>query len=156
MKLTITILAILLFSGCRATQKVYTRQAELNKELVENLNVQRQTSAMVLDSILSYYNAKVTKTERLYTLPDSTGQQAVISETEYNVDLSGKITTLRNQNNNQHVALVNDKKMKETGRQYENCDEKTDSRLFHPPEWFYVSFLILVVTGIIFYKKYTK
>lgn len=151
MKLASILLAILFFSGCRTTQEVFTRQSKINEELTEHLDIQRKTSAAVLDSILSHYNATVSKLERQYALPDSSGYQAVISETEYHIDLIGETTTIRNRDTFQQEVLSNDVKLTTAGQKNESKGKKTDNRLFRPPQWFFVSFLILLVIGIIYY-----
>lgn len=150
MKLILIILSTLILTGCRSTSDTFSRETEINREALERLDFQKQTNTSVLDSLLSRYKATIKKTERHYAPPDSTGNQPIISETEYNIELEGEDTTISNQKVNSQVDLSNNKKNTDTGKQTENMDKKTDSRLFRPPKWMIAVFFIILVIGIIY------
>lgn len=150
MKLIIIILLALILTGCRTTTDTFSRRTEINQEMLERLELQKQTNTSVLDSLLSHYKATIKKTERHYALPDSTGQQPIISETEYDIELEGEETAISNKKTNSQTNLSDDKKKIDTGKQIENQDKKTDSRLFRPPKWMIVAFFILLAIGIIY------
>ncbi|WP_099463408.1 hypothetical protein [Parabacteroides provencensis] len=150
MKLTIIILLALILTGCRTTTDTFSRRTEINREMLERLELQKQTNTSVLDSLLSRYKATIKKTERHYAPPDSTGQQPIISETEYNIELEGDETAISNQNINSQADLSNNKKSIDTSKQIENQNKKTDSRLFRPPKWMIVVLFIILVIGIIY------
>lgn len=150
MKLIIIILLALILTSCRTTTDAFSRRTEINREMLERLELQKQTKTSVLDSLLSHYKATIKKTERHYAPPDSTGQQPIISETEYDIELEGEETAISNKNTNSQTNLSDDKKKIDTGKQIENQDKKTDSRLFRPPKWMIVVFFILLAIGIIY------
>lgn len=153
MKLTIITLFALLLAGCRTSSETFNRQEEINRETLERLTIQQQTSSSVLDSILSRYKATILKTERIYSRPDSTGSQAIISETEYKVDLEGEKQTITAKKKDQNTDLINDKTEQVTDRISEARDKETDSRLFKPPSWLVASFFIILVISIFLYCR---
>ncbi len=150
MKLIIIILLALILTGCRTTTDTISRRTEINREMLERLELQKQTNTSVLDSLLSHYKATIKKTERHYAPPDSTGQQPIISETEYDIELEGEETAISNKKTNSLADLSNDKKKTDTGKQIENKDKETDSRLFRPPKWMIVALFILLAIGLIY------
>lgn len=150
MKLVFIILSTLILTGCRTTSDAFSRETEINRETLERLELQKQTNTSVLDSLLSHYKATIKKTERHYAPPDSTGQQPIISETEYDIELEGEETAISNRKTNSQADLSNDKKAIDTGKQIEKQDKKTDSRLFRPPKWMITVLFIILVIGIIY------
>lgn len=154
MKLIFIILLTLILTACRTTSDTFSRNTEINREMLECLELQKQANTSVLDPLLSRYKATIKKTERHYAPPDSTGQQPIISETEYDIELEGEETAISNKKTNSQANLSNDKKKTDTGKQIEHQDKKTDSRLFRPPKWMITAFFILLVIGIIY--KYRK
>lgn len=150
MKLIFIILLTLILTACRTTSDAFSRNTEINREMLERLELHKQANTSVLDSLLSRYKATIKKTERQYAPPDSTGQQPIISETEYNIELEGEETAISNKKTNSQANLSNDKKKTDTGKQIEHQDKKTDSRLFRPPKWMIAVFFILLIIGIIY------
>lgn len=153
MKLTVITLLALFLASCRTSSETFNRQEELNRETFERLTIQQQNTSSVLDSILSRYKATILKTERIYSCPDSTGSQAIISETEYKVDLEGEKQTITAKNKNQNSALINDKTEQVTDRISEARDKETDSRLFKPPSWLVAAFFIILVISVFLYCR---
>ena len=153
MKLTIITFSVLFLTGCRTSSETSNRQKEINQETVERLTIQQQKTSSVLDSILSRYKATILKTERIYSLPDSTGSQAIISETEYKVDLEGERQTITTRNNDQNTNLTGDKTENDAVRINEARDKETDSRLFKPPSWLVAAFFIILVISIFLYCR---
>lgn len=153
MKLTIIILSVLFLVGCRTSSETFNRQEEIHRETVERLTIQEQNTSTVLDSILSRYKATILKIERTYSLPDSTGCQAIISETEYKVDLEGDKQTITTRNKNQNTNLTSDKTENATVRINEAGDKETDSRLFRPPSWLVAALFIILVISIFLYCR---
>lgn len=150
MKQIFIILLVLTLTSCRTTSDTYSRETEINRKTLERLDFQKQTNTSVLDSLFSHYKATIKKTERRYAPPDSTGQQPIISETEYNIELEGDETAISNKKTNSLADLSNDKKKTDTGKQIENKDKETDSRLFRPPKWMIVALFILLAIGLIY------
>lgn len=153
MKLTIITLLVLFLVGCRTSSETFNRQKEINQETVERLTIQQQNTSSVLDSILSRYKATILKTERIYSRTDSTGSQAIISETEYKVDLEGERQTITTRNNDQNTNLTGDKTENETIRINEAREKETDSRLFKPPAWLVAAFFIILIISIFLYCR---
>lgn len=153
MRLTIIVLLALFLTGCRTSSETFNRQEELNRETFERLTIQQQNTSSVLDSILFRYKATILKTERIYSCPDSTDSQAIISETEYKVDLEGEKQTITAKNKNQNSALINDKTEQVTDRISEARDKETDSRLFKPPSWLVAAFFIILVISVFLYCR---
>lgn len=153
MRLTVIVLLALFLTGCRTSSETFNRQEELNRETFERLTIQQQNTSSVLDSILFRYKATILKTERIYSCPDSTDSQAIISETEYKVDLEGEKQTITAKNKNQNSALINDKTEQVTDRISEARDKETDSRLFKPPSWLVAAFFIILVISVFLYCR---
>lgn len=153
MRLTVIVLLALFLTGCRTSSETFNRQEELNRETFERLTIQQQNTSSVLDSILFRYKATILKTERIYSCPDSTDSQAIISETEYKVDLEGEKQTITTKNKNQNSALINDKTEQVTDRISEARDKETDSRLFKPPSWLVAAFFIILVISVFLYCR---
>lgn len=153
MKLIITALLTFVLIGCRTSSEAFARQEEVNRESLERLSIREQSTSSVLDSILSRYKATIKKTERIYGLPDSTGSQPIISETEYKVDLAGEKTTITAHNEDRNANLTNDKTENQISRIDESKDKETDSRLFKPPSWLTAIFFILLIISVFLYFR---
>lgn len=154
MKLILIALTAVILIGCRTSSETFDRQTEIDRETLEHLDFQKQTASSVLDSILSRFNATIKKTERHYAPPDSAGNQAVVAETEYDINLEGETTAVSQKTTRQDTNLTDDKKARETGKKIETGVKQTDSRLLRPPQWLVVVALMILIIGIIY--KYRK
>ncbi|MBP3517772.1 MAG: hypothetical protein J6K31_05100 [Parabacteroides sp.] len=150
MVLKLFILFFLILTACRTASETSNRDSEISRETLERLELHKQTNSSVLDSLLSHYRATIKKTERFYAPPDSIGNQIVISETQYDIELEGEETTISNQKKENRTGLSNDQKENDIRKQIEHQDKKTDSRLFKPPRWMIATLSIILAIGIIY------
>ncbi|WP_347146294.1 hypothetical protein [Parabacteroides goldsteinii] len=150
MKLKLFILFTLILTACRTTSETLNRDSDTNRKMLERLEFHKQTNSSVLDSLLSHYKATIKKTERFYAPPDSIGNQPIISETQYDIELEGDETAISNKKSENKTDLNNDKKKDDIRKQIEYQDKKTDRRIFKPPQWMIATFFIILVIGIIY------
>lgn len=154
MKLISTILLALTLTACRTSSEVYTRQEEINREAFDRLMIEQQNTSSYLDVILSKYKATIKKTERLYAPPaDSTGYQAIISETEYDIKLKGDKKITSGKEDKLNTTLVNDKLSKDTLLMNTARNKESDSRILKPPNWFTAIFFILLIISVFFFFR---
>ena len=150
MRVKLFILFSLILTACRTTSETLNRDSDINRETLEHLEFHKRTNSSVLDSLLSHYRATIKKTERFYAPPDSFGNQPIISETRYDIELEGKETAISNKKAENETDLSNDKKKNDIRKQIEYQDKKTDSRLLKPPRWMIATLSIILVIGIIY------
>lgn len=145
MRLVVILLMSIVCVCCRTTSETSSREAKINNQTWEYSEMQKQSASAILDSILSRYKATIRKIERNYSIPDTAGNQYIISETESDIELNQETTNIINHSQNTDINVFDNKKEIETGQQTEYQNKEIDSHIFKPPKWLIVALLILIV-----------